>query len=270
MNRTQQYLLTMLDRLPVWELSGDDPRSVMDRLKDRLASVEDVQPEIRRLFRVRGFSDFALGLLWISDKVERDPARVESTVEEERFLFSLFRRAMASTGAVSSAPPAPASPPEPEPGFFPEPSPEPEPAPPPVDEAPAAADPDFPAPSPPPHAEGGDHPERQFSGVLERFVEALQNASEDRPDQLKDVIAKCDAMAATEGAADDLKQFTFLLQEFLHYISDNQLLDDVRVMNIVANAQEPFSQWARFEDAERAGMLDQAIEILRDSKAMFE
>jgi hypothetical protein len=181
MNRTQQYLLALLDRLPVWELSGEAPRSTMERLKDRLANVDDHQPEIRRLFRVRGFADFALGLLWISDKVERDPARVDSTEEEERFMFSLFRKAMASSGgaAVTDAPPASA--PEPEPGFVPEPA---------MDSAPAAA----PEPSGRSAPAGDDHPERQFSGQLERLVEALQSASDDREALLKETIAKCESM----------------------------------------------------------------------------
>jgi hypothetical protein len=263
MKRTQQYLLSMLDRLPVWDLTGDAPRNVMDSIKERIAGTDDLQPELRKLFRVRGFGEFALGLLWISDKVDRDPARVDSTEEEEKFIFSLFRKALATTGPITGGEPSPVAPAEPEPGFVPEPKPEP------MSDLLGAGAPAIPEPVKP-VSTAGDHPERAFSGVLEKLVEALQSASDDRADQLKDTIAKCDAMAAMDGAADELKQFCFLLQGFLHYVTDHQLIDDVRVMNIISNAQEPYSQWARLEDMERAGMLDQAIEILRDSKAMFE
>jgi len=65
---------------------------------------------------------------------------------------------------------------------------------------------------------------------------------------------------------DDYRQFCQMLVEFLQYITNNQFLDDVRVMNIVSNIQDPFTQWTRNEPENRSGMLDQAIDISAISK----
>ena len=282
MTRTQQYLLTMLDRMPVWELAGDGPRSMMDRIKERLASNEDMQPELKSLFRVRGFSEFALGLLWIVDKVDRDPTRLESTEDEEKFVFTHFRKAMAAAGPMAAVQEEPLST-APDPGFaresaqhgtgVHEPVPEPRPT---GAREPGTADfqqdAGVPLPTPPTPPSTGDpnHPETEFAQILERFVEALQTGSDQRSPLLKELVTRCDGMAAQETAGDDLKQFAFRLQDLLHYIEDNQLLDDTRAMNVITNAQEPFLQWAHADATSRAGMLDHALEILRDARLMLE
>jgi hypothetical protein len=71
-------------------------------------------------------------------------------------------------------------------------------------------------------------------------------------------------------ATDDYKQFCKMLIEFLEYISNNQYLDDVRVMNILSNIQDPFAQWARSIPNKRAGILGSVNDTLRDFKTMFE
>ena len=47
-------------------------------------------------------------------------------------------------------------------------------------------------------------------------------------------------------------------------------MDDVRVMNILSNIQDPFAQWARSKPEEQSGLLDSTNDILRDFKTMFE
>jgi hypothetical protein len=69
---------------------------------------------------------------------------------------------------------------------------------------------------------------------------------------------------------EDYKQFCKLLTEFLEYISNNQYMDDVRVMNILSNIQDPFAQWAHSAPENRSGLLDPVNDILRDFKTMFE
>ncbi len=61
-----------------------------------------------------------------------------------------------------------------------------------------------------------------------------------------------------------------MLIEFLTYIETNQYIDDVRVMNIVTNVQEPYTLWSKTPPDQRSGILDPAIEMLRDFKVMFE
>jgi hypothetical protein len=60
------------------------------------------------------------------------------------------------------------------------------------------------------------------------------------------------------------------LQEFLDYVLAGELIDDIRVMNIISNIQGPFAQWEQANPENRTGLLDGAIDILRDFKTMFE
>jgi hypothetical protein len=116
----------------------------------------------------------------------------------------------------------------------------------------------------------GVEQERTFARLLERFLESVQSGSEDRADLMSEVIKECNTVLSAGNVKEDYKRFCNFFVEFLNYISNNQFLDDVRVMNIVSNIQDPFSQWAKSEPENRAGMLDQAIDILRDFKTMFE
>jgi hypothetical protein len=116
----------------------------------------------------------------------------------------------------------------------------------------------------------GADQERSFAQLLERFLESVQSGNDDRTALMNDVSTECGTVVAAGSVPEDYRTFCTLLVEFLQYISDNQYLDDVRVMNIVSNIHDPFAQWARSEPDARSGVLDQANEILRDFKTMFE
>jgi hypothetical protein len=98
----------------------------------------------------------------------------------------------------------------------------------------------------------------------------VQSGNDDRTKLLSDIINECNTILATGSASEDYKQFCRLLTEFLKYIANNQYLDDVRVMNILSNIQDPFAQWARSLPNNRTGLLDSVIDVLRDFKTMFE
>jgi hypothetical protein len=116
----------------------------------------------------------------------------------------------------------------------------------------------------------GSEQERVFTRLLEQFLESVQSGNDDRVSLMSEVIEQCNKVIMAADAPDEYGQFCKLLVEFLKYISDNQFLDDVRVMNIVSNIQDPFMQWARSDPGNRYGLLDQSIDILRDFRAMFE
>ena len=98
----------------------------------------------------------------------------------------------------------------------------------------------------------------------------MQSGNDDRTELLTSVIHECNSVLATDFAAEDYKQFCSLLTEFLQYISNNQYFDDVRVMNIISNIQDPFAQWARSKPNIRTGLLNAVNDTLRDFKTMFE
>jgi hypothetical protein len=293
MNRSQKYISILLERLPKWELRSYEHQTSLDRIRDRVTSASDIHAELNFLYQVKGFSEFALSLMWIADKVEKDATLDESTLAEETLVFEKLRYALGDISASSQESTAttetvdlpslpgfestssPAlegmsiSPSEPLRELTPSPEPE---ATPDVLLDSWGKEPQVPTqkPSVGGSTTMGSEQERGFSNLLEHFLESVQSGKDDRTTLLSDVINECNMVVNADSVSEDYKQFCQLLVEFLQYISDNQYLDDIRVMNIVSNIQDPVSQWARSEQNNRTGLLDPAIEILQDFKTMFE
>jgi hypothetical protein len=274
MSRSQKYISILLERLPKWELRSYDHQTSLDQLRNRISSADDIQSELRSLYKVNGFSDFALSLMWIADKVARDSSLEESTLDEETLVFTKFRQAVGDMptpvqGQPQASPTFDLS--TAAPGFESTPSPQPAPM---FDSmwgghevAQQATEPS--GMNGGGNSQGNDQ-ERNFASLLEKFLESVQSGTDDRSALLTDVVNECNGVLSSGSAPSDYRNFCQLLIEFLKYISDNQFLDDVRVMNIVSNIQDPFAQWARSEPDGRGGILDQAVDILRDFKTMFE
>ena len=94
MSKAQNYLSVLLERLPKWELTSYEHQTSLDKLRDHISSASDLKRELNQLYRVKGFSDFALSLMWIVDKVEKGATPEESTLAEETLVFSYFRQAV--------------------------------------------------------------------------------------------------------------------------------------------------------------------------------
>lgn len=311
MNRAQEHLVTLLENMPVDELPSDKQRTTFERIKERLATAENVNAELRRLFRVKGFGEAALGMLWVVDQVNRD----KEVEDESVYVIARMRKALSSVDGLTSGesvpPPLPPAPPDSH--LFGEPTPAVTirsiptqeaqtvptldafglpPAPnasssEPVSSAPA--EPEVPfgkqeglnvSPEPPPlaplpassgdDAETSASPESVFGRVLERFLEALQVGSDDRLPLLRTLVEKCDVVGGIRDGGEELRQYTALLKEFLVFIEDQQLLDDVRVMNAVSNVEAPYRDWLSASSGDRGGTLGSAIDFLSNAKAMFE
>jgi hypothetical protein len=293
MNRSQKYISVLLERLPKWELRSYEHQTSLDRIRDKITSASDIQEELHSLYRVKGFAEFALSLMWIAEKVEKDSTMDESTLAEETLVFEKLRFALgdisvSSTESTSASGTVdlPSSPEiEPSPAAMPEgisiSSLEP-----PLELTPSqeqettpdvllhswGTEPQAPAQisSMDTTSTMGREQEHEFANLLERFLEAVQSGNDDRTTLLSDVIHESNSVVKAGSVPEDYEQFCRLLVEFLQYISDNQYLDDIRVMNIVSNIQDPVSQWARSEQSDRTGLLDPAIDILKDFKTMFE
>ncbi len=293
MNRSQKYISILLERLPKWELRSYEHQTSLDRIRDRVTSSSDIYAELNSLYQVKGFAEFALSLMWIADKVEKDTTLDESTLAEETLVFEKLRYALGDISvpsqestSITETVDLPSSP-----GFESAPSPALEgmsissseslreltPSPEPEATPEVLLDSWGKEPQAPSQTLSmgdsttmGSEQERGFSNLLERFLESVQSGNDDRTTLLSDVINECNTVVNADSVPEDYKQFCQLLVEFLEYISDNQYLDDIRVMNIVSNIQDPVNQWARSDENNRTGLLDPAIEILRDFKTMFE
>lgn len=269
MSNVQKYISVLLERLPKWELTSYEHQVSLDKLRDRLSSAADIHEELRHLYQVTGFTDFALSLMWIVDKVEKDPTLEESTLEEETLVFSFFKQGMGVPSSQELSP-APTS------AAFDLPPPselqstQPVASTPEVDPIWGAGAQAVAQSSPAQGVSAEVEQERRFSSLLERFLESVQSGNDDRTSLMSEVLNECNNILAANPSSQDYQTYCQLLVAFLQYISENQYLDDVRVMNVLSNVQDPFAQWTRNESANRSGLLDQAIDILRDFKTMFE
>lgn len=232
MSKAKEVVQKLMDTVPVSKLSSDENRATFERIKRRLQSAPDLQAELRVLYRVEGFSDFALRLMWIAQKAESDPSAASLSPAEATLFFSSFRRAVGEA-AMAEAQPEPAV-------------------------GPAGAV----------EASAGGGVE-SFSVLLEQFVEAIQSGEEQRSTLLDRVVNECEAIAAGD-FPEDFRLFSSLLAEFLKYVLENQLLDDIRVLNILANIPSPVAQWVSAAPEARAGLFEEEISILRDFKSHFE
>jgi len=288
MNRTHKYISLLLERLPKYELRSYEHQTSLDRIRDRFSSTEDIQAEILALYKVHGFADFAMSLMWVADKVEKDSTKEESTIGEETLVFSKFRQAVGdespsvpepgTAGSMFDLPGSqesePTSIPARESGLSSQPA---------LDSFPTAEpsiDAIFGASAQPPEQPQSmnsglpsvidQEQEQRFAVLLERFLESVQSGHDDRTTLSVDIIQECNTVITAGSVEEDYQQFCKSLIEFLQYISDNQYLDDVRVMNILSNIQDPFAQWARTDPDSRAGILGSVNDTLRDFKSMFE
>ncbi len=281
MTRAQLYVSTLMENVSEGLIASDEHRITFAKIREKLADTEDFENELRSLYKVQGLSEFALSLMWVADRVEADPSKIEYDVEEQGLVVERFRE------AVGDAAPAPLDDlPTPEP-FVESPVQQQEEvvlAEPVVEETPAPVveeTPEMPTHlqmETPGHIDESEKAvyappsavdQSAFGPLIERFIEAMQSGSEEREGLHSQVLAEANALAAPgSGAPSDLQEFCQYLIEFLTYIRDNGFMDDVRVMNILSNVSGPVTSWA--QGAGGTGLLDEGIEILKTFKSLFE
>jgi hypothetical protein len=205
---------------------------VFENIKTRLVDAPDAAEELKNLYKVKGFSDFATGLMWMVDRAEKNPGKVSIGPEDETLLLSSFRKAV-SEGPLEASEVAPEQ-----------------------------------ALGQKGGATGESDP-RVFAGQVEQFAEAVQSGSGGMRMLQEDLAADCESIAQ-EGGAPDLVEFATLFGDFLKFISEGELFDDVRVINILSNISSTVSGWANAPADGRAGLLEEALNVLRDFKTHFE
>jgi len=226
MTQTNDVVQTVFASFPVAELESDEQRQVFDKLKTRFGQSSDAVEELKNLYKVKGFSDFASVMMWILERAQKDPQVAATSPEDETLLLSTFRKATGEQG-LSSAP------------------------------APSAGD------------EPGVNDEKGFASQLEQFSESVQSGIEGRGAQLENLFNDCEGLA-NRTSDSDFRQFGALMADFLKFIAEGELLDDVRVINIVSNISSSVSQWAIAPADARHGLMEEALGMLRDFRTHFE
>jgi hypothetical protein len=226
MTQTNDVVRTLFANFPIAELGSEEQRQVFEGLKTRFTNTADAAVELKNLYKVKGFSDFASVMMWILDRAQKDPHLAATSPEDETLLLSTFRRALGEED-FASEPVLPAG------------------------------------------GGTGSIDEKGFASQLDRFSEAVQSGIEGRGAQLESLFNECEGIA-NHSADVDFKQFGSLLSDFLKYIAESELLDDVRVINIESNIASSVSQWAIAPPDARHGLMEEALGMLRDFKTHFE
>ncbi len=233
MTQSNDILRALLTNFPVAELPSGEPQRLFESIKARLSDAPDAGEELKNLYKVKGFSDFVIGFMWMVDRAEKNPGQVSIGPEDETLLLSSFRKGVAE--------------------ILPE------------------ADSEAPVQDMGQSGGGGsgESDPRVFAAQVEQFAEAVQSGSGGTRMLLEDLAAECDSIAQQRGAP-DLLEFAPLFGDFLRFISEGELFDDVRVINILSNISSTVSNWANTSAEARAGLLEEALNILRDFKSHFE
>jgi hypothetical protein len=226
MTQTNDAVRALFANFPVAELGSVEQRTVFHKIKDRFSQTADAELELKDLYKVKGFSDFAAVLMWILERAQKDPQLAAVGPADETLLLSTFRKAMSEQGFL---PPS----------------------------------------APSPREEPGGQDEKAFAAQLEKFSEAIQGGVEGRGPMLEALFNDC-GHAANSNSGDEFKQFNVLLADFLKYIAESELLDDVRVINILSNVSSAVTQWASASSEARPSLMEEAMGMLRDFKTHFE
>ena len=309
MTRIQQVVATLFEQFPAHDLGGGPERYQFDRLRDVLTTSEDWSSTLRRLYQADRCDEFALSLLWMTERLEQDVDRTTALPDEEEVFQRALRKGLALPDAAFSGFGAGSFETASEPGPTDEPV---------VSFDMAAGEESTPAPETgamfePPTSEessdvtaeapsfvesgsgdeaasvdstaedlgsapgmpmgdddGGTSDQEIYGRLLERFLEAVQSGGDDRSELLGRLRANHRAIQSDMTVPEEYQRYAALMEDFLGYIDEHQLLDDVRVMNLVTNLQEPFGQWLSTDEANRTGILDQCVESHRDFRTMFE
>ena len=223
MTQTNDVLQTILSNFPENELGSDEQKRVFQAIKSRLIEAPDAVEELKVLYKVKGFSEFATGFMWMMDRAGKSSSQSEIGPEDETLLLSSFRKGVEGTTAPAEV------------------------------AAPV----------------GGAGEEKTLASLVEQFSDAVQSGSGQSKMLLQDVLSECESVG-TKGGGEEIVELSTLLAQFLLYISQIDLLDDVRVINIVSHVSSLLTQWSSAPESARQGILEEALGSLRDFKSHFE
>ncbi len=304
MTNAQSIIETLLSGYVEQYALSDAAQSVVDSVRHRLGSSPDARKDIEMLYGAKDCEDIALGLLWLADRAGQDPDRAEPTPDEEQVVHTGITLTLTRMGLLGEAggeedtmgetvteeaetPVAFQEEPDAvsidptlasvsEDGGLPaweEPEPTVE------DDLLAAADEPIaeaaeesfsPEPSSSPVAAEGTSDQAEIGRLLEQLLEALQAGEDTRAEFLTSLRASFALCLSQETQDASFRSYCEAVDDFLGYVQENDLLDDVRVMNFFTNVQEPYAHWMEAAEGERDGILEQAISFLSDFRAMFE
>lgn len=229
MSGGQQYIVRVLRKVESW--LGEDNYPVesakVGKIMQRVAQADNVDQELSALYKVQGFGDLALRLMWLRESAEEGKIGIDNgTIEyHAENLMKLVLGSAKVGGSVQS----PAEPVE-------------------ID---------------------------ALYNVLHKFgksVEELKRASRDGTsfkkideNRLFGILSELAAVKESGLAAgkESMVRFADACSEFLHYVLDMNLLDDVRIINVLDNANLTVQTVSAAAWTEDGDSLESTIDLLK-------
>ena len=294
MSQPQHYINSLLDELVLSKFVSDQNLSDLEAIKKKLAGAININLELKNLFKVKNMSQFALGLMWITQRVETNPQLFFPSEEDKAFIMKLYRQAKGIEAPDAAVQPTftqeqmPVEQQEVAPSTEMQESTTEFQAPMPTEttdfgfqtsemETVSPMEPQLDTGIPAPKAaseetvtSGENTLSPQFASLFERFVVSVQSGDESRISILQELYSVCKSAQSNTQSEENFKMFTGTMSTFLNYISTNELLDDIRVMNILSNLSDSISRGAEAPPENRFNFAAEAYEVIKDFKALFE
>ena len=91
----QVYIGALLDAISNEPFPSDDQREILLNMKTHLVNASDLGEELKKLYKVEHFADFALSFMWVHRQVDTDPGRSDATTDDQYLVSMKFRQAVA-------------------------------------------------------------------------------------------------------------------------------------------------------------------------------
>ena len=233
----QSYLLRLLRGVEGWLGAHGHPSeaSRVAKIIQKLAQTDDIHEALDALYGVKGFDEFALRLMWHLDLMERGLLEVDNRALEHY---------ASALGGILVA----------------------------QDETPREAPEDMTFPE---KIDQISIPQHEIGRVIEEIKRqsispGVSNGIEER--QLCRLVSGFSSLAeqATRAGRSDLSRLAAACSAFVHYVIDHALLRDVRVVNILDNANLTLQTVLECAGVEDDHSVESTIQLLNQPKDLLD
>jgi len=110
----------------------------------------------------------------------------------------------------------------------------------------------------------------EFGMAFERFVVAMQTGDAESKELALHVIGLLEGIKTDKYLVPIEQEVTSVLHDLLSFITKNDIMDDVRVMNLLLNFEDSMNHAIQKEADEREGFLHEALDVIKEYRTLFE
>lgn len=250
MSHSKDYLIKLLDSVHPFELTSDEQQVIFRKIRNRLHDGSDIHIDLQTLYKVNEFYNFALVLMYIVEQSEKNPSKTMFSSDEKMLVVWNFIRAM---GGVPTSDIKVVEVIEEEDeetidvGHQ-------------IDETPSFE-----------LSVNETISIEAFGFRLDQLIEAMQQGDDSRQSLLSEIISMAQRYGSEkEEILKDFNNLAIHIVEFLTYVHEEDLYEDVRVMNLLSNLSSTAGAFQHDSDEEKISAIQESITTLSDFRSLFE